>query len=240
MLSPPGALSRAKVSSWRDRILAFLLSQVPAGRISIPVWPKVWSFFHPPPTCRVGALAKVLRSRISDAYCPHLSSFVGLPSGPGAPLLVQGCSERTIVMLHPPLTLTQHSHSSSRAMTLRIFPGKKAGCECTTALWKETTSIWNRASVSQSVQSISSVWLFSTPWTAAHQASLSITNSPSLLKLMSMESVMPSTHLILCLPLLLPASGSPPMSQFFASVNQSIGASASESVLPMMNIQDWA
>ena len=44
-LSPPGAQSRAKVSSCRDRILAFLLSHVPAGRISIPVWPKVWSFF---------------------------------------------------------------------------------------------------------------------------------------------------------------------------------------------------
>ena len=55
----------------------------------------------------------------------------------------------------------------------------------------------------QSVQSLSHVWLFVTPWTAAHQASLSITNSWSLLKLMSIESVMPSNHLILCHPLLL-------------------------------------
>jgi len=54
-----------------------------------------------------------------------------------------------------------------------------------------------------SVQSLSCVWLFVTPWTAAHQASLSITNSRSLLKLMSTESVMPSNHLILCHPLLL-------------------------------------
>ena len=54
-----------------------------------------------------------------------------------------------------------------------------------------------------SVQSLSHVWLFVTPWTAAHQASLSITNSQSLLKLMSIESVMPSNHLILCHPLLL-------------------------------------
>ena len=54
-----------------------------------------------------------------------------------------------------------------------------------------------------SVQSLSSVWLFATPWTAAHQASLSITNSRSLLKLMSIESVMPSNHLMLCCPLLL-------------------------------------
>ena len=54
-----------------------------------------------------------------------------------------------------------------------------------------------------SVQSLSHVWLFTTPWTAAHQASLSIINSWSLLKLMSTESVMPSNHLILCHPLLL-------------------------------------
>ena len=57
-----------------------------------------------------------------------------------------------------------------------------------------------------SVQSFSHVRLFATPWTAAHQASLSITNSRSLLKLMSIESVMPSNHLILCCPLLLPPS----------------------------------
>ena len=54
-----------------------------------------------------------------------------------------------------------------------------------------------------SVQSLSCVRLFATPWTAAHQASLSITNTRSLLKLMSIKSVMPSSHLILCRPLLL-------------------------------------
>ena len=53
------------------------------------------------------------------------------------------------------------------------------------------------------VQSLSCVWLFVTPWTAGHQASLSITNSQSLPKLMSIESVMPSNHLSLCCPLLL-------------------------------------
>ena len=96
-----------------------------------------------------------------------------------------------------------------------------------------------------SVQSLSHVRLFATPWTAAHQASLSITNSRSLLKLKSIESVMPSSHLILCRPLpsclqSFPASGSFPMSQFFASGCQSIrvSASASASVLPM-NIQAW-
>ena len=56
---------------------------------------------------------------------------------------------------------------------------------------------------SSSLQLLSHVWLFATPWTIAHQASLSVTNSQSLLKLMSIESVMPSNHLILCRPLLL-------------------------------------
>ena len=58
-------------------------------------------------------------------------------------------------------------------------------------------------SPTQSVQLLSRVWLFVTPWTAARQASLSITNSRSPLKLMSIESVMPSNHLILCCPFLL-------------------------------------
>ena len=91
-----------------------------------------------------------------------------------------------------------------------------------------------------SVQSLSLVQLFATPWTTAHQASLSITNSWSLLKLMSIESVMPSNHLIRChlLPSNCPASGSFPMSQFFASGGQIIGVSTSASVFPM-NIQDW-
>ena len=91
------------------------------------------------------------------------------------------------------------------------------------------------------VQSLSHILLFATPWTVVGQASLSITNSWSLLKLMSIESVMPSNHLILCHPLLLPSfpsSGSFPISQFFASGGQIIGVSASASVLPM-NIQDW-
>ena len=56
------------------------------------------------------------------------------------------------------------------------------------------------------IQSLSCVWLFATPQTAAHQASLSITNSQSLLKCMSIESVMPSNHLILCCPLVLQSS----------------------------------
>ena len=94
------------------------------------------------------------------------------------------------------------------------------------------------------VQSLSCIWLIATPWTASRQASLASTSSRSLLKLMSIESVMPSNQLILCCPLLSsylqfsPASGSFLMSQLFASGGQSIGVSASTSVLPM-NIQDW-
>ena len=81
-----------------------------------------------------------------------------------------------------------------------------------------------------------------TPWTATGQASLSITNSQSLLKLTSIESVMPSNHLILFCPLSscpqsFPASGSFQISQFFTSGGQSIGVSALPSILPM-NIQD--
>ena len=95
----------------------------------------------------------------------------------------------------------------------------------------------------QSVQLLSCVQLFATPWTVVLQASLSITNSWSLLKLTSIALVMPSNHLILCCPLLFPPS-------IFLSIrvsyNESVlcirwpktGASASASVLPM-NIQGW-
>ena len=95
-----------------------------------------------------------------------------------------------------------------------------------------------------SVQSLSHVWLFATPWTAARQASLSITNSQSLFKLISIKSVMPSNHLILCRPLLLPPSIFPSIRVFSNESalhikGQSIGVSASASVLPM-NTQDWS
>ncbi|XDA72702.1 hypothetical protein R6Z07M_002975 [Ovis aries] len=93
-----------------------------------------------------------------------------------------------------------------------------------------------RVSIS-SVQSLSRVQLFVTPWTAARQASLSITNSQSLFRLMSIELVMPSNHLILCCPRLLPPSIFPSIRVFTNESGQSIGVSASASVLPM-NIQD--
>ena len=80
-----------------------------------------------------------------------------------------------------------------------------------------------------SVQSLSRVWLFGTPWTAACQASLSITNSWSLLKLMSIESVMPSNHLILCCPLL-----------FLPSVFPSIRIFSNESALCIRWPNHWS
>ena len=94
-----------------------------------------------------------------------------------------------------------------------------------------------------SVQSLSHVWLLVTPWTATAQASMSITNSQSLLKNMSTELVMPSNHLTLCCSLLLPPSIFPSIRVFSnelvcVSGSQSIGGSPLASVLPM-NIQDW-
>ena len=93
------------------------------------------------------------------------------------------------------------------------------------------------------VQSPSCVWLFAIPWTAAHQASLSIIKSQSLLKLKSTELVRPFNHLILCCPLFLLPSIFPSIRVFTSeSVLRirwpSIGVSASASVLPM-NIQGW-
>ena len=94
-----------------------------------------------------------------------------------------------------------------------------------------------------SVQSLNCVWIFATPRTAVHQASLSITNSRSLLKLMSIELVMPSNHLFLCRPLLPPS--------VFASIrvfsNESVLHnrwlkywSFSFNISPSNDIQDWS
>ena len=96
----------------------------------------------------------------------------------------------------------------------------------------------------RSDQSLSHVRLFATPWIAACQASLSINNSLSSLRLMSIESVMPPSHLILCCPLLLLSSIFPSIRVFSNESalhirGQSTGVSASASVLPK-NTQDWS
>ena len=80
-----------------------------------------------------------------------------------------------------------------------------------------------------SVQSLSHVWLFVTPWTAARQPSLSIENSRNLLKFMSIDLVMPSNHLILCRPLLL-----------LPSIFPSIRVSSNESALRIRWPKDWS
>ena len=103
--------------------------------------------------------------------------------------------------------------------------------------------VWRRQVQLSSVQLLGRVWLFATPWTAACQASLSIPNSRSLLKLMSIVSTMPSSHLMLCHPLLLPPSILPSIRVFsnesvLWSGGQNVGVSTSASVLPV-NIQDW-
>ena len=113
-------------------------------------------------------------------------------------------------------------------------------CICTTC----SLSIHLSVDISVQFSSVTQSCLTSaTPWTAAHQASLSIISSFSLTKLMSIESVMPSNHSFSVVPFsfhlqCFPASGSVPMSQYFASGGQSTEVSASASVLPT-NIKDW-
>ena len=129
---------------------------------------------------------------------------------------------------------------SLKGISVHWITKKILGCVSFSLEWCHTSYF---PFSSSSVGSLSHVWLFTTPWTAACQASLSITNSRSSLKLMSIKMVAPSKHLILCRPLSsclqsFPTSGSFPMSQFFALGGQSFGASASASVLPM-NIQNW-
>ena len=91
--------------------------------------------------------------------------------------------------------------------------------------WKSLTDIY----ILSSFQFLSHVWLFATPWIAARQASLSITNSQSSLKLMSIESVMPSSHLIFCRPLL-----------FLPPIPPSIRVLSNESTLCMSWPKYWS
>ena len=98
-----------------------------------------------------------------------------------------------IILNHPPAAWSVEKLSS-----MKPVPGDKKVRSC-------CFKLFCMALEKCFSQSLSCVWLFATPWTTAHQASLSITNSWSLLILMSIESVMPSSHLILCNPLLLPS-----------------------------------
>ena len=114
---------------------------------------------------------------------------------------------------------SQHARPPCPSPTPRVYPNS-----CPSSRWCHPATSSSAIPFAQYVQ------LFATPWTAAHQASLSITSSHSSLRLLSIKSVMPSSHLILCRPLsscLQSFPGSFQMSQFFASGGQSIGASAS-------------
>ena len=97
-------------------------------------------------------------------------------------------------------------------VTISVLKGKLKGTECCIVTWNECI-VWIYDQFS-SVQSVSHVRLFATQWTIARQASLSITNSQSILKPMSIESVMPSNHLILCHPLFLLPSIFPSITVF--------------------------
>ena len=113
------------------------------------------------------------------------------------------------------------------AKTWKKKKKKSVAAPFITTLKSGSSDAWS--SPSQSVQSLSRVQLFGTPWTAAPQASLSITSSWSLLKLMSIKSVMPSSHLILCHPLLL-----------LPSIFPNIRGFSNESVLHIRWPQYWS
>ena len=121
----------------------------------------------------------------------------------------------------------------------RWFSGKESTGQC----WRRRFNPWVGKIPWVVAQSLIHVWLFGTPWTAAWQASLFFTSSQRLLKLMSIESVMPFNHLILCCSLLLLPSIFPSIRVFSSELSLRIrcpkyGASASASI-PPVNIQDW-
>ena len=125
--------------------------------------------------------------------------------------LLQHHSLKASVLWHSAFFMVQLSHPY-------MTTGRTTASTIWTFVGKVISLVFNKLSVFPSVQLLSHVQLFATPWIAAHQASLSITISRSSLRLPSIESMMPSSHLILCHPLLLlpqslPASGSFPMNE---------------------------
>ena len=115
-----------------------------------------------------------------------------------------GCSLEGLMLklkLHYFGHLMRRTDSLEKTLMLGKIEGWRRKCQPTPVFLTENS--YGQRSLSQSVESLSCVQLFVTPQTAAHQASLSITNSQSLLKHMALESVMPSNHLILCCSLLL-------------------------------------
>ena len=157
-----------------------------------------------------------------NPFAPSGLALVTVPAvDPEQPQLPMGVPQPQPVSLQSPFAETLSSALQARhpdstpesppnAQMIPELPSAQLGEEVFRGCPQNQICDFQRARSSwiqfSSVQSLSPVRLFATPWTAAHQASLSITNSRSLLKLMSIKSVMPSNHLILCRPLLLPPS----------------------------------
>ena len=201
---------------------------------------------------------KTEQSQTKQQYCvskwkarkrkPHDSLCLSLPpTTPGCHL----CFPTDICFILPSLPISflccfmpraaYKPHSSN----LGVVTETNQGVTCPLVLHSEHIMKWHfSASFAvqfSSVQSFSRVWLFETPWTAAHQASLSITNSRSLLKLTSIESVMPSNNLILHRPILFLPSIFPSIRAFsneWALCIRWPEYGTSASVLPV-NIQCW-
>ena len=119
--------------------------------------------------------------------------------------------QKTKIMASGPITSWQIDGEAMETVTDFILGGSKitADGDCSHEIKRRLLlgkKVMTNLRQFSSVQLLSHVRLFATPWTAAHQASLSVTNSRSLLKLMSIGSVMPSNHLILCQPLFVPPS----------------------------------
>ena len=123
---------------------------------------------------------------------------------------------KTMIMASGPITSWQIDWKTMETVMDFIFLGSKITVDGDCSHEIKRCLLFGRKTMTNlnSVQSLSCVRLFATPWTVAHQASLSITNSWSLLKLMSIELVMPSNHLILCRPLLLLPSTFPSIRVF--------------------------
>ena len=123
---------------------------------------------------------------------------------------------KTMIVASGPITSWQIDWKTMETVMDFIFLGSKITVDGDCSHEIKRCLLFGRKTMTNlnSVQSLSCVRLFATPWTVAHQASLSITNSWSLLKLMSIELVMPSNHLILCHPLLLLPSTFPSIRVF--------------------------
>ena len=173
-------------------------------------------------------------------FCNVMSLLIGSASS-----VTSGTSYESHVFTQGLWYCTKHSEKYTRTARDHLLPWHAVYCRDELLLQMLGITLHFKWTFTMLVvvQPLSRVRLFATRQTVEHPVSLSFTISWSLLKLMSIELVMPSNHLVLCWPLLLclqsfPTSGSFPMSQLFTSGDQSIGALASVSVLPM-NIQDW-